>query len=154
MASSAPYLGMQPGYYSKNCITQGTAVAACLEMLVRACNEAPCHQKNTVEVAEWGCAHGVNSVLPVAVICETLRQRLNKTDTTATSAELQQHPVEMCMSAGGQEVPLEVHITHEDVPGNDWGRMMAAIQEYQQLVRADSDPAGLSLTSACTGTSM
>jgi hypothetical protein len=148
MASSALYLGMQPGFYSKNCQTQGNAVAACLDMLVRACNEVPCNHNQPLQVAEWGCSHGVNSILPVAVICETLRQR--HAETAAVAA----HSVRLCMPAGGQDYPLEIHITHEDVPGNDWSSMMAAIQEYQQLVDHVDYPPGFSLTSACTGTSM
>ncbi|WIA14472.1 hypothetical protein OEZ85_002995 [Tetradesmus obliquus] len=96
----ALHSGMKRHFYSQHSSTQGNAVDLCREMLLQAATDMPlpsnttttdnqanaalhgeqqqhgCHCCCCINVAEWGCSHGANSIAPVALTAEVLQQRL------------------------------------------------------------------------------
>lgn len=106
----ALHSGMKRHFYSQHSSTQGNAVDLCRELLLQAATDMPlpsnttttdnqanaalhgeqqqhgCHCCCCINVAEWGCSHGANSIAPVALIAEVLQQRLADYSRGACSA--------------------------------------------------------------------
>lgn len=72
---AAPQSGMMKGFYNKHSSTQASAVTSCTGLLRTASQQVPIHS-SALHIAEWGCAHGGNSIAPVYTISEALNQRM------------------------------------------------------------------------------
>lgn len=75
--------------------TTGTAkvAGAAAELTLTQCSVC-------LQVAEFGCSGGINSVAPVKTLVHTLDQRLQQQQT--------------------EQQALHIHVTHEDLPSNDF----------------------------------
>jgi cyclopropane-fatty-acyl-phospholipid synthase len=110
---------MAKGFYHKHSSTQATAVSSCTGLLQTAAQQVPIHSSSTLSIAEWGCAHGGNSIAPVYTISETLAQRM-ATQAAAGDSSLRE---------------LQLHVTHTDVVQNSWSELFACAKQYQQKVQ-------------------
>ena len=88
------------GYYDRHSATQQGAAAIRLDLLRAAISEADLNAAPTLRVADLGCAQGQNSLAPMAVVVDAIRQR----------------------SAA------DIDIVHTDLPGNDWTSLFEVIE--------------------------
>ncbi|KAF6261955.1 S-adenosyl-L-methionine-dependent methyltransferase [Scenedesmus sp. NREL 46B-D3] len=180
--------GMKPNFYNQHSSTQGNAVELCRHLLLQAAQQMPLPTETVavpddadpllkappasscccINVAEWGCSHGGNSIAPVVLIAEVLQQRLagacgstraaeqatqGSTDTAAaaaamkTAAEAAELPPQQ-----QQQQQQEVHISHVDVPNNDFSSLFACTQQYSAAIQ-HACPL-LHVTSSAVGGSM
>lgn len=130
-ATDAPRMGMLKGFYNKHSSTQASAVNSCNSLLVQAAEQAPLESTRALQIAEWGCAHGGNSITPVYTISEVINNRFKLLD--------------------GEDQKLQLHVTHTDVVQNSWSELFQCAKQYQQQVQ-DNLP-NLQVTYAGIGSS-
>jgi hypothetical protein len=134
MTTLSPQLGMLKGFYNNNYTTQASCVHNCRELLVRAAEHISLPDNHTaaLHIAEWGCAHGGNSIAPVYTISDTINQRIKQ-----------------CSEDVNRK--LQLHVSHTDVAGNSWTELFQCAKQYQQEVH-DNFPQ-LSVTFSGIGSS-
>eukprot|EP00878_Enallax_costatus_P036307 GHUV01040750.1.p1 GENE.GHUV01040750.1~~GHUV01040750.1.p1 ORF type:complete len:209 (+),score=36.95 GHUV01040750.1:73-699(+) len=129
--------GMKKGFYNQNSTTQRIAAGLCKELLVTAAEQVllPDHSRansRQLHVAEWGCAHGANSIEPICLLADILARR--------------------CQEQAGTQQQLQVHVTHVDVPNNDWPALFSCTHQYEEQIH-QAHPS-VQVTSAAIGKSM
>lgn len=113
--SEPPHHGMKKDFYNQHSTTQSSAISLCTQLLVKAAQEVPLQDhisSHPLQVAEWGCAHGANSIAPVCLIADVLTQRLagqgilsvfaawrQTTDSSSCTGMRQFRPVGACSTA-------------------------------------------------------
>jgi hypothetical protein len=129
--TEAPKLGMLKGFYNKHSSTQGVSVEKCRSLLAQAAELVPVTSRTSLlQIGEWGCASGGNSIAPILAIGEILNERA---------------------SSKGENNKLQLHVTHTDVTGNSWTELFLCAKKYQQQVHNDFPR--LSVTYAGIGSS-
>lgn len=70
--------GMKRNFYNANSQSQSSAIQLCSDLLQRAAASCclPDGDDAVLQLAEWGCSHGGNSIAPVVMLCEALQQRV------------------------------------------------------------------------------
>lgn len=102
---------MKKGFYNEHSIFQRSGLNAALPLVIEAAKNIQLPLAGTpLNVLDCGCSQGRNSVVAITCLLETLEQRL--TSEGAPPAQ-----------------PLDIAISHEDLPQNDFGSLIQAIYD-------------------------
>ncbi|HUK50134.1 MAG TPA: hypothetical protein VLV18_03785 [Terriglobales bacterium] len=95
------------GYYNKNSHAQNQANAYALPLLVESVNEVELDRvSRCFQIADYGSAQGINSLLPLKTAIAELNSRTLKTQP--------------------RTAPI-LSVTHTDLPGNDWSSLFRTV---------------------------
>lgn len=105
---------MKAGLYNQNAQTQTIALHCMMEMLDKAVELLPLPEgaNRQLQVAEFGCSGGVNSIAPVELLAQRLDARL-------------------AAAADDGRPPLQLQVIHEDLPCNDFSALFKLLSDPQ-----------------------
>jgi hypothetical protein len=112
-----------------------------------------------INVAEWGCSHGANSIAPVLLIADVLQQRLAAAAKSSSGSSSSASPeftstttAETAPKQQQQQQQQEVHFSHVDVPSNDFSALFKCTQQYSSTLQQTCPL--LHVTTSAVGASM